>query len=371
MAYTGAPEWGKKYDQGMNLAVAEINAAGGVLGRPLEFIRRDTQLDAGHTIREVEELALRENVEIFTGTLAGNVASAVSEYADKNNKLFLATIICSDNLVWENGNAMTFKLHPPCSNLGRMLAEEAAKLPAQRWAFVGFYSAYNNEVLAGFNERLKELGKHIEWVDEQWTTIFKLDAGSVINSIRQSKPDAVLNLLVTQDQQAFIRYGNTVGFFDEVDVVMSPNFGLPEEYGPVPIGDVPVGWVSGVYPYREINIPEHQAFVERFLEKYRDQPYYTSLLAYINVYAIAAAIKNAGSDNAIDVAKAMRGMTFDSPVGEVKFRNIDQQADLGFWIGKVDKTGDKVVILDWSYKQGDQYYPTRDVIEKLRNRTSN
>jgi branched-chain amino acid transport system substrate-binding protein len=366
MPYTLAPEWAKKYDEGLLLALNEVNKQGGVLGRPLEILRRDSQFDIGETVKILEEWSLREGIDIFTGTLAGNIALAVSEYAYKNKKLFLGTTICADELVWQKGNSMTFRLHAPCSSLGRMLAEEAIKSDIKRWTLIGFHSAYNHEVIRGFKDYFKESGKEIEFVEEQWTSLFKLEAGVAINSLRKSKAEGILNLLVTQDQKEFIRYGNSIGFFDEVELMLSPNFGLPEEYGTFNLEEIPSNLISGIYPRQKIQMPEHRKFLENYITEYNSAPYYTSLLAYMNVYALVEAIEKAGSDNSKKIAKAMRGMSFSSPIGDIKFRELDQQATLGFWVGKMKPGEDEVLFEDWKYKSLEKYLPSDEWIKQQR-----
>ena len=195
-AYSTAPEWGKNYDNGAMMAINEINETGGVLGREFLFVNRDSKLDVAEIVKVTDDLNYRENIDIYTGTLGANTSLALSEWAKHNKKFFLVTITCSDDLVWERGNDHTFKLHPQCSSLAKMLADEAAKIGATRWAYVGFIGDYPEEVLKHFRERLDTLQPDVEWVEEIRSPIFKFEPGPSINLLRKAKPEAVLNLLV-------------------------------------------------------------------------------------------------------------------------------------------------------------------------------
>ena len=135
-SYTRLPAFSLPYRNGWQLALEEINAAGGVLGRPLEVISRDDDGKPGEAITVANDLVAREGVEMLMGTLLSNVGLAVSDFAKQRRILFLAAEPLTDALVWEKGNRYTFRLRPGTYSQSWMLADEAAALPAKRWAIV-------------------------------------------------------------------------------------------------------------------------------------------------------------------------------------------------------------------------------------------
>src|SRR5262250_3316460 len=80
-SYKVFPAFLEPYKKGMELALDEINAAGGVLGRPLEIVSRDDNGSPGDAVRVAEELLSREKVDLLMGTFASNVGLAVADLA--------------------------------------------------------------------------------------------------------------------------------------------------------------------------------------------------------------------------------------------------------------------------------------------------
>src|SRR5512134_2781555 len=133
-SYTRLPAFTIPYRQGWEMAIDEVNAAGGVLGRPLQVISRDDGGKPGDAMTAANELVSREGVVLLFGTLLSNVGLAVSDFAHQKGVVFLAAEPLTDALAWEKGNAHTFRLRPGTYVQAAMLAEEAARLPARRWA---------------------------------------------------------------------------------------------------------------------------------------------------------------------------------------------------------------------------------------------
>src|SRR5262249_57089036 len=108
-SYKVFPAFLEAYKKGMELAVAQINGAGGVLGRPLELVVRDDNGTPGDAVRAAEELLSREKVVLLMGTFASNVGLAVADLAKQRKVLFLASQPLTDKIVWESGNRYTFR----------------------------------------------------------------------------------------------------------------------------------------------------------------------------------------------------------------------------------------------------------------------
>src|SRR4030095_12100938 len=89
-SYKTFPAFLEPYKKGMELALEEVNAAGGVLGRPLEIVSRDDNGNPGDAVRVAEELLSREKAVLLMGTFASNVGLAVADMAKQRKVLFLA-----------------------------------------------------------------------------------------------------------------------------------------------------------------------------------------------------------------------------------------------------------------------------------------
>src|SRR3954466_1753803 len=132
-SYKVFPAFLEPYKKGWELALEEINAAGGVNGRKLEVVSRDDGGTPGDAVRVAEELLSREKANVLMGTFASNVGLAVASLAQQRKVLFLAAEPLTDKIVWENGNRYTFRLRPSTYMQTAMLVPEAAKLKKKRW----------------------------------------------------------------------------------------------------------------------------------------------------------------------------------------------------------------------------------------------
>src|SRR6202012_2297538 len=117
------------------------------------------------------------------------------------------------------GNAETFRLRPSNYMQAAMLAEEAAKLPAKRWATIAPNYEYGQSAVAVFKQLLSAKRPDIEWVGEQWPPQGKIDAGAVAEAIDANKPDAIFNVELGPDLFKLVREGNTRGLFQGRTVV--------------------------------------------------------------------------------------------------------------------------------------------------------
>src|SRR5678815_234111 len=108
-SYKVFPAFLEPYKKGWELAVEEINAKGGVNGRKLEVVSRDDGGTPGDAVRVAEELISREKADVLMGTFASNVGLAVANLAAQRKIVFLAAEPLTDKIVWESGNAYTFR----------------------------------------------------------------------------------------------------------------------------------------------------------------------------------------------------------------------------------------------------------------------
>ena len=116
------------YKKGWELAVEEVNAAGGVLGKKIEIVSRDDNGNPADAVRVAEELLSREKVAFLIGTFPSNVGLAVSDFAKQRKTLFIAAEPLTDKIVWDAGNAYTFRLRTSTYMQTAMLIPDAAKL---------------------------------------------------------------------------------------------------------------------------------------------------------------------------------------------------------------------------------------------------
>src|SRR6476620_7595682 len=157
------------YKKGMEMALDQVNSAGGVLGRKLELITRDDNANPGDAVRVAEELVSREKVDVLMGTFLSNTGLAVTDFAKQKKFFFLAGEPLTDKITWQGGNQYTFRLRPGTYMQAAMLVPEAVKLKKKRWAVVYPNYEYGQSAVAAFKELMKAAQPDVEFVTEQAT----------------------------------------------------------------------------------------------------------------------------------------------------------------------------------------------------------
>jgi branched-chain amino acid transport system substrate-binding protein len=352
------------YRKGVDLAVDEINAAGGVLGKKLEIVARDDGANPGDAVRMAEEQCLKEQVAVLSGTILSHVGLAVADYAKQHKTFFLASASLTDKLVWEDGNRYTFRLRPSTYSHAAALVPYAAKLGRKRWAFVYPNYEYGQSAVATFKELLKKAQPDVEIVAELAPALGKIDSGAVVQALADAKPDAVFNVLFGADLARFVREGQTRGLFKNIDVV-SLLTGEPEYLDPLK-DDAPEGWYVTGYPWYLIKTPEHMAFLAAYQKRYSDYPRMSSVVGYATIRALAAGMTKAGSTDTEALIKAFKGLDFVSPFGNMNFRALDHQSTLGLYVGKTVLQDGKGAMASYDYIDGAKLQPSDAEVAKRR-----
>jgi branched-chain amino acid transport system substrate-binding protein len=363
-SYKVQPAFLEPYKKGMELAVDEINAAGGVGGKKVQLITRDDNGNPGDAVRAAEELISRENVDVLAGGFLSHIGLALADFAKQKKFFYLASEPLTDKIVWQNGNKYTFRLRPSTYMQSAMLVPEAAKLKKKRWAVVYPNYEYGQSAVATFKALLKAAQPDVEFVAEQAPALGKLEAGAVVQALADAKPDAIFNVLFGADLAKFVREGNTRDLFKGREVV-SLLTGEPEYLDPLK-DETPNGWIVTGYPWNAINTPEHQAFLKAYQAKFNDYPRLGSVVGYTAIKSIAAGVAKAGSTDTEKLVTAFSGLTLDTPFGRATYRAEDHQSTMGAYVGRTKNDKGKGVMVDWVYLDGAKFQPSNDEVKKLR-----
>ncbi len=363
-SYSRLPSFTDPYRKGWQLALEEINAAGGVDGKKLEVISKDDGGKPADAVTAANELVSKDGVVMLAGTFFSNIGLAVSDFAKQKKIFFLAAEPLTDAITWSKGNRYTFRLRPANYEQAAMLAEEAAKLPAKKWATIAPNYEYGQSAVAVFKKLLSAKRPDIEWVGEQWPPQGKIDAGAVVEAIARTEPEAILNVTFGPDLVKLVREGNTRGLF-KGRLVVSFLTGEPEYLDPLK-DETPEGWIVTGYPWNAVAIPEHAAFLKAYQAKYNDYPRLGSVVGYSTLKAAAAILAKAKSTDSEKLVAAAEGISVDTPFGEVTFRKADHQSTLGAFVGKTALKDGKGVMVDVHYRDGAKYLPPESEVKSMR-----
>ena len=334
--------FGEPASKGAQMFVDEINAKGGVLGRKIELLPRDTKGNADEAVRVSRELILKENVDFLVGTLTSAEGPAVSVVAKENKVVFIAPIPKTDQLTAPD------KLHPYVFRVaanttmeGRSAAEIVAKWPVTKVATISPDYAYGQDVTKSFVEHLKKIKPSVQIVDQQWPKLGEPDYTPFINAQMAKKPEAVFSSLWGGHFVNFSKQAKPLGYFDALKYnFFDAGEGGCQETTSAMGADYPFGIWGNTYDafYWPDAPPAHKAFIGR-LSKFlkTEYPSSWSIQGYIGMQFLAEAIKKAGSTKSDAVAKALLGLSVDTPAGKLTIREKDHQANRGQLYGKTTR----------------------------------
>jgi len=330
--------FGEPASKGAQMFVDEINAKGGVLGRKIELLPRDTKGSADEAVRVSRELILKENVDFLVGTLTSAEGPAVSVVAKENKVVFIAPIPKTDQLTAAD------KLHPYVFRVaanttmeGRSAAEIVAKWPVTKVATISPDYAYGQDVTKSFVEHLKKIKPSVQIVDQQWPKLGEPDYTPFINAQMAKKPDAVFSSLWGGHFVNFAKQAKPLGYFDALkyNVMAVGEAGSPESTKAMG-KDYPVGiWGNSYDAFYWGESAAHREYTEKLAKYLKDEyPSSWAIQGYTGMQFLAEAIKKAGSTDSDKVSKALLGLTIDTPIGKQTIREKDHQANRGQLYGK-------------------------------------
>ena len=361
----GAPFTGP-YRAAVEMAVEEINAKGGVLGRKVEVVFRDDKGQPAEAVKHAQELVENEKVHLISGTFLSNVGLAVSDWAKQNKTLFVAAEPLTEAITWSKGHDYVFRVRPNTYEQGVMLADKASKMKYTKWATIGPNYEYGKRAWETFRDRLKQAKPDVQIVGEHWPTLGKLEAGPFVTAILNQNPDALYVSLFGSDWLNFVREAKKRGLFDKMFVV-GILLGEPEYIDPLAL-EAPEGMLVTGYPWYDVAAPAHKDFVARFQKKFDKHPVLGSLVGYVTYLSIFEAIRKAGATDTEKVVAAFRGLKVETPIGPISYRAADGQSTMGAWVGttKLDAKRGVGIMVNHEYVPGEKVLPSEADARKMR-----
>lgn len=330
-----ASVYGKFAQQGIQLAVDEINAEGGVLGRKLEFRVEDSQGKADVAIQVARKLVFQDRVDALLGLDSSGVATGLVPVMPELRRPLIITHAATPDATGKLCNRYTFRISVNVNQNMMAAAHVAADSGAKRWTTIGPDYAFGHQSWEYFSKYLKEMKPDVELMKETAFPRFgNEDFTPFINSVMAAKPDGVLISVWGGDLVNFVRQARNLGFFDR-DMQVLMTVGAATEVLSALGEDMPEGvWLGTRYWFDAHDNSVNQAFVKAYMERYKTPPSYNAEGAYAAVYAYKAAMEKAGSADPEKVTEALSDLSFQAPNGEISFRTGDHQAVVGPTWGK-------------------------------------
>lgn len=325
-----AANYGKFAEQGIRLAMDEINASGGVLGRQLALRLEDSQGKAAVAIQAARKLVFQDNADLLMGLDSSGVAQGLVPVLPEIGKPFIITHAATPDVTGKLCNAYTYRNSVNVNQNMQGAATVAAKTGAKKWTTIGPDYAFGHQSWEFFGKYLKEKSPDAELMTQTAFPRFGAeDFTPFINGVMESKPDGVLISLWGGDLVNFVRQANNRGFFKQGFEVLLTVGAATEVL--TALGDqMPEGvWLGTRYWYGAHDNELNKKFVASYKKAYGVPPSYNAEGAYVAVYAYKSAIEKAGTVEAQAVIKALSGLSVEAPTGTLTFRQGDNQALIG------------------------------------------
>ncbi len=330
---------GQSQIAGAALAAHEINAKGGVLGRPVQVIVEDDAGSAATGLDKASRLLDEEKVDFFIGTTSSAVSLAVSKFAMNASKIFMCSGGHVDKLTGPGCNWATFRV---CSTTWILTQGDSKTLVdkfGKNWYFLTTDYAFGHSEQTDYTKQVTGMGGNI--VGQALVPVNTSDFSSYLIQVKAANPDVLCLLLAGDDQINAMKQITQFGINKTVHVggalfELEQISALPEaaRYGV---------WTFEWY-WNQPGVPHVKEFVARYKAanggKYPSQ---RSWFGYVSVHALALATAKAGTTDAVKVAKALEGLELPPEVALQKtlpvFRAEDHQLMLGMFPGEVKQHG--------------------------------
>jgi len=331
--------YGEFAKNGIELATEEINAAGGILGKKVEYILEDSTGKPNVAIQALRKLVFQDQVDLLMGLDSSGVARGVAPVVPELKRPFIITHAATPDVTGSLCNKYLFRISLNISQNTKAAAMVARDLGAKKWTTIGPDYAFGHQSWEFFGKYLKELVPEVQLSESPSFPKFKAeDFTPFINNVIAEKPDGVFISLWGGDLINFVRQANNLGFFkQDFKVVMS--LGAATEVLTALGDQMPEGiWVGTRYWFNANQSETNKKFVKAYHDKFGDYPSYNSQGGYAAVYAFKAAIEKAGSFDTDKIIAALENLTVDVPSGNLLIRAEDHQAlvDADYGVTKAD-----------------------------------
>jgi len=325
---------------GHNIMADKINAQGGLLGRNLVTVHRDSKLNPSEATSAARDLIAKDDVQFLVGGVSSSVGQAISEVAKQEKVIYIAAIPKTTKMTdEEHFHKYVFRAAANTNTEGKSAAVLADRLGMNKICTILMDYSYGHSLSEAFLEHIGEIRPEAEIVQQVWPKQGTTDYTSYITQMMQAGCDGVFSGVWGALFPAFAKQAKTFGFFDRVTYVSAGEIGSPEvseQMGE----DMPSGvWANSYEVFYFPLTEEHSAYVEELKARTGDKyPDSWPITGYIALQFLAAAIEKAGSTDTDAVIEALEGLSIETPIGRQTMRASDHQANRGQFWGQMNRS---------------------------------
>ncbi|MEE9914111.1 MAG: ABC transporter substrate-binding protein [Deltaproteobacteria bacterium] len=322
---------------GFKMAIWQVNARGGVLGKKITFVTRDDRFTPDIALAMAKELVFREKVDILAGTLNSGSSLAVSGFALREKIPFIVTYGKSDKISGEKGHRYVFMATDNTQMAGRAAAVALAQKPFLTYWIAGDDYEYGHAIADDLWHQLKKLKPGVRKIGESWWKVETKDFAPYITAILAARPDFIIGATggfnMVHFQQAAKAAGLTkkIPFYQHTGIELST---LEPQGRNAPAGVY--GTANYLFYYPDTS--ENKAFVQAFRKHYNRSPKAGALYGYAVGLLLEKGYARAGRADTEKLIDALEGLVIESPAGPLEMRACDHQLLLPMFFGVTKKS---------------------------------
>jgi branched-chain amino acid transport system substrate-binding protein len=352
-AISGAhADYGWQMMAGATLAIEQINAKGGILGRKLELKFMDEELKPATAVKNARYLVTDWGADFLFGVDSSGSGMAVGPVLPELDRLCFfchaATHRLTEELVYQKGIKQIFRMVAPVYQdaLAAWVFKDNPEI--KRWAGINCDYEYGYVAWNLFKENIRKFRPDVEFVAAAWAPFWTMDFSSHISAVMAEKPDAIFATPWAGEGVMLLRQALMLGVFDKVQAWwqgMGGSVDILEGISNEIAADKFKGklWATARYIHNYPATPENKAFVEAFRKRWGKYPNYSAEASYSTMVAIKTGAEKAKSLETAKVGAALEGMELKTPAGPRWIRKEDHQAIYTVPAGRPVKSPDYTI----------------------------
>ncbi len=314
---------GQQVKWGLDLAASQINAGGGIAGRPIELIYEDEEANPAVAVQKAEKLFQVNKVDFLTGTVNSGATLAVGQVAERNNRLIATTVSFADSITADKCSPNVFRVNARAGMQSAALADwMAATKPNANVFYLGPDYEMGRSTVAAFKTAAE--GKGAKTVGEVFAPLDNKDYSPFFGQMRSARPAVLYTSVAGNDTVRLFTQMAEFGLTRNIQVVGAS--GTVTSQNLPAIGKAADGFVTGVGYAPGIDTPENKKFLADFQAANKAAPDLYGADSYGVLFFYKAAVEKARSVDTDKVREAMRGLQWSTPQGVKTMRAGDHQA---------------------------------------------
>ncbi len=318
--------YGAFANKGANLAAKEINAAGGVMGRKIEFVSGDSQCVPAEGVSATKRMVSFDKLPVIIGDICSSVTLAMQPLVEEANVLLVNAASSNPMITYKagvGGFKWTFRNYPTDESRAAIVLEHAVKNRGLKsFAVLSVDSDYGRGAI-NFTKKYMPRFPEAKILSEDYYKDSETDFRPVLSKIKNSGAQAILMYGLADTTPIIARQMLELGLAGKVMLVGNAEFNTAKTIAAAPT--VLNGSIEAAAWLPEWTSARSQKFVEEYKKAYSgEMPNNHAYTHWETTHLIAAAIKSAGSLKNEDIRNAMSKMKYDSAMGPTSFDDHNQ-----------------------------------------------